>query len=419
MSMRNTALGFGIVTIIAGGVAWWGFSNSQTQTPAPQTSNQIQAQAAQAQGQEQGARLENERNTVDVVQRTGDGVVYVSVRSVPTAATSGNVPDFFAPFLQQQPVQGTGSGFVIDSDGLILTNYHVVEGATEITVRFHNDPKAYPAKVVGTAQPLDMALIKVQAPKERLKPMTLGNSDSLKVGQKAIAMGNPFGLEFTVTEGIVSAIRRNPGAIGDESGFIPSVIQTDAAINPGNSGGPLLNSAGQVIGINTAIYSTNAQFGGEGQSAGIGFAIPINIAKQYLPDLKAGKKLTADTLAKSRPRLGVSLYPSLNYYPDNIRTQNKLPDYGLMVQGVEKGGPAEKAGLRAATKTVQLMTQSGQAVELGINGDVIIEADGNPVNDITDLRSAILSKKPGEALNLKVWRGGQTLSMQIVPQIIK
>ncbi|MER3555659.1 MAG: serine protease [Meiothermus sp.] len=419
MSMRNTALGFGIVTVIAGGVAWWGISNSQTQNQAAQVQNQIQTQAAQAQAQEQGARLENERNTVDVVQRTQDGVVYVSVTSRPTVAIGSNVPDFFAPFLQEQPRQGTGSGFVIDTDGLILTNYHVVEGATEITVRFHNDPKAYPAKVVGTAQPLDMALIKVQAPKERLKPMTLGNSDTIKVGQKAIAMGNPFGLEFTVTEGIISAIRRNPGAIGDESGFIPSVLQTDAAINPGNSGGPLLNSAGQVVGINTAIYSTNAQFGGEGQSAGIGFAIPINIAKQYLPDLKAGKKLTADTLAKSRPRLGVSLYPAITLYPENIRTQNKLPDYGLMVQEVEKGGPAEKAGLRAASKTVQLQTQNGQVVELGVNGDIIVEADGNPVNDITDLRSAILSKKQGEALNLKIWRNGQTVNVQIVPQIIK
>ena len=353
------------------------------------------------------------------MQRTGEGVVYVSVTSRPTAAIGGSSQDFFAPFLRQQPVQGTGSGFVIDTDGMILTNNHVVEGATEITVRFHNDPKAYPAKVVGTAQPLDIALIKVQAPKERLKPMTFANSDTVKVGQKAIAMGNPFGLEFTVTEGIISAIRRNPGAIGDESGFIPSVIQTDAAINPGNSGGPLLNSAGQVVGINTAIYSTNAQFGGEGQSAGIGFAIPINIAKQYLPDLKAGKKLTADVLTKSRPRLGVSLYPAISLYPDNVRAQNKLPDYGLMVQQVEKGGPAEKAGLKAATKTVQLQAQNGQAVELGTNGDIIVAADGNPVNDITDLRSAILSKKQGEALNLKIWRGGQSVDVKLVPQIIK
>lgn len=425
MSMRTTALGFGIVTLIAGGVAWWGLSNSQTQTQAQavptanqavQTPDQIQAQASQA--QEPGALLQNERNTIDIVQRTGDGVVYVSVRSMPQANTS-DPSNFFAPFMQQQPQQGTGSGFVIDSEGLILTNYHVVDGATEITVKFHNNPKIFPAKVVGTAQPLDMALIKVQAPKSLLKPMVLANSDLVKVGQKAIAMGNPFGLEFTVTEGIVSAIRRNPGAIGDQSGFIPSVIQTDASINPGNSGGPLLNSAGQVVGINTAIYSTNAQFGGEGQSAGIGFAIPINIAKQYLPDLKAGKKLTADELTKSRPRLGVSLYPALGLYPNSIRSQNKLPDNGLMVQQVDKGGPAEKAGLRAATRTVQLQTQNGDMVDLGVNGDVILQADGVDIGGITDLREVILNKKPGEAITLKVWRDGQSINVKIVPQVIK
>lgn len=136
------------------------------------------------------------------------------------------------------PQRGTGSGFVIDKEGYIFTNYHVVEGADRITVKFHNDPKEYQARLVGAAPPLDVALLKVDAPKERLVPLVLGDSDQIRVGQKAIAMGNPFGLEFTVTQGIVSAIRENPGAIGDESGLVPQVIQTDAAINPGNSGGP-------------------------------------------------------------------------------------------------------------------------------------------------------------------------------------
>lgn len=415
MSMRNATIGLGLLLVIGGGVAWWNVSQSQNLA-------QVQAQAAQdstvTQTQSQNfnqnrAFLENERNTVDVVQRTGDGVVYVAVRS--TSQSAGGF-DFFG--FQSQPREGTGSGFVLDQDGLVLTNYHVIQGADEITVKFHNDPKNYPAKVVGTAEPLDMALIKVQAPKAKLKPMQLADSDQVRVGQKAIAMGNPFGLEFTVTEGIISAIRRNPGAVGDASGLVPSVIQTDAAINPGNSGGPLLNSRGEVIGINTAIYSNNAGFSSP-QFAGIGFSIPINLAKQYLADMKAGKKLTANDIARSRPRLGVTMSPPLSLYPDNIRSQNRLPEQGLMVQAVEKGSPGEKAGLRAATRSVPLQTQTGDTVNLGINGDVIIEADGVQISEINDLRGVLLAKKPGEAVTLKVWRDGKTLEVKVVPQIIK
>lgn len=419
MSMRTTTIGLGLLLIIGSGVAWWNISNSQTQTPALAQA-QAQAQApnqtqTQAQNFDQNrAFLENERNTIDVVQRTGEGVVYVAVRS--TAQNAGGF-DFFG--FPSQPREGTGSGFVLDQEGLILTNNHVIQGADQITVKFHNDPKNYPAKVVGTAEPLDLALIKVQAPKDKLKPMPLADSDQVRVGQKAIAIGNPFGLEFTVTEGIISAIRRNPGAVGDASGLVPSVIQTDAAINPGNSGGPLLNSRGEVIGINTAIYSTSSGLGGQPQSAGIGFSIPINLAKQYLADLKAGKKLTANDIARSRPRLGVTMSPPLALYPNNIRTQNRLPEQGLMVQAVERGGPGEKAGLRAANRTVPLQTQNGDTVNLGINGDVIIEADGVQISEINDLRGVLLAKKAGEAVVLKVWREGKTLDVKVVPQIIK
>jgi S1-C subfamily serine protease len=251
--------------------------------------------------------------------------------------------------------------------------------------------------------------------------MRLADSDQVRVGQKAIAMGNPFGLEFTVTEGIVSAIRRNPNdGSGDGKGaFVPTVIQTDAAINPGNSGGPLLNSRGEVIGINTFIYSTTGAFG-SAQSAGIGFAIPINLAKQYLADLKAGKDITAEEILRSRPRLGVTLsLLSMSEYPENIRRQNRLPDTGLMIQQVERGSPAERAGLRAATRTVQLQLRTGQVIELGVNGDILLEADGNPINNINDLRAVLLSKKPGEAVNLKVWRDGQTRDVRVVPQVIR
>ncbi len=414
MSMRNSVV-LGLLLMVGGGVLWFNLSKSQSPLP---TSSEPQVQA-QAQSFDQSrAFLENERNTIEVVQRTGDGVVFVAVRATPQASRDFG---FFAPFLQPQPQEGSGSGFVLDQDGLILTNYHVIEGADQITVRFHNDPKSYPARVVGRAEPLDMALIRVQAPREKLKPMRLADSDQVRVGQKAIAMGNPFGLEFTVTEGIVSAIRRNPndGSASGKGAFVPTVIQTDAAINPGNSGGPLLNSRGEVIGINTFIYSSAGAFGAA-QSAGIGFAIPINLAKQYLNDLKAGKDITAEEIVRSRPRLGVTLSAlSMGEYPENIRRQNRLPDTGLMIQQVERGGPAERAGLRPATRTVQLQLRTGQVIELGVNGDILLEADGNPINNINDLRAVLLSKKPGEAVNLKVWREGQTREVRVVPQVIR
>ncbi|MDX2006010.1 MAG: trypsin-like peptidase domain-containing protein [Meiothermus sp.] len=434
MSLRNSALGLGLVLVVGGAVAWWGFSRSQDSTAAPAqdpsavTAPNTVAPApspdpasspdAQAQFNQNRALLENERNTIDVVQRTGDGVIYVAVRSAPQATSNNR--DFFSQFLQDQPREGEGSGFVIEANGLALTNYHVVEdvaqGGGEITVRFHNDPKSYPARIVGTAEPLDMALIRIEAPSAKFKPMPLGNSDQVRVGQKTIAMGNPFGLEFTVTEGIVSAVRRNPS---DTGGFVPSVIQTDAAINPGNSGGPLLNSSGQVIGINSFIYSTSGGFGGQAQSAGIGFAIPINLAKQYLPDLKAGRRLTQEELIRSRPRLGISLSPgSMAEYPAEVRRQNRLPENGIMVAEVEAGGPAQRAGLRAATRSTPIQTPQG-TVQLPINGDIIQAADGNPINSLADLRAILASKPPGQTIALKVWRGGQTVTVNVVPQIIR
>jgi S1-C subfamily serine protease len=390
-------------------VLWWNLSQSQ---PVQAPTKMLVAQQVQPIN-ENRALLENERNTVEVVQKMGNGVVFVAVKS----GGGGSSRDFgfFAPYVQ--PQEGTGSGFVIDSEGFVLTNFHVVQGADIITVRFHNDPKSYPAKIVGTAEPLDMALIKVQAPKEKLKPMPLGNSDGVKVGQKAVAMGNPFGLEFTVTEGIVSAIRKNPGAVGDEAGSVPSVIQTDASINPGNSGGPLLNSRGEVIGINTAIYSNMRGFTSEGQSAGIGFAVPINLVKQYLGDLKAGKQITSNDIAKSRPRLGISSYP-LSAYPLNLRERYRLPETGLMIQTVDKGSPAEKAGLRAPGRTIQVATQNGQYADIGIDGDIILEIEGNPINDVSDLRVAVQNASNGKSLNLKVWRGGKTVQLKATPQVI-
>ncbi len=364
-----------------------------------------------------GAYLENERNTIGIVETYGDGVVFVSVASAPRVVQPSLPPGFedFAPFFApyvQPPRQGTGSGFVIDKKGYILTNYHVVEGADEITVKFHEDPREYPAVLVGSAPPLDLALLRVDVPDVRmLRPIPLGDSDKLKVGQKAIAIGNPFGLEFTVTEGIVSAIRTNPGA---ESSLIPRLIQTDAAINPGNSGGPLLNSRGEVIGINAAIINP----AGVPQFAGIGFAIPINLAKKYLPQMRAGKQVTAEDVVKNNPRLGVTVMPA-RIYPERIRKRYKMPDHGLVIQEVEAGSPAAEAGLKGATDFIYLQTPGGDVIELGVGGDVIVEANGRPIYDIADLRAVLFGLSPGQKVRLKVVRGGKERILDVVPRVVR
>ncbi len=365
------------------------------------------------------AFLENERNTIEVVKQAGPGVVYVAVRTKAKVVRPKLPPGFedFAPFFEPfvvPPREGTGSGFVIDKEGHILTNYHVVKGADEIEVRFQGDPKPYPARVVGAVPPMDIALLKVKAPKGKLHPIPLGDSDRVVVGQKAIAIGNPFGLDFTVTEGIVSAVRKNPGV---ESSLIPYLIQTDAAINPGNSGGPLLDSHGRVIGINAAILSPSVQAGAP-QFAGIGFAIPINLAKDYLDEMKAGKTLTADAIIKSRPRLGVTVLP-VEAYPEAIRRRFKLPDHGLVIQEVEKGSPAEKAGLRGAKDHIYVYTPSGDVLDFGVGGDVIVEADGVPIENINDLRAVLFSKRPGDTVTLKVIRDGKERTVVVRLAVVK
>jgi len=365
------------------------------------------------------AWLENERNTIEIVQRVGPGVVYVGVRTEAKRVSPQLPPGFepFAPFFEPfviPPQEGTGSGFVIDREGHILTNYHVVEGADEIEIRFKGDPKPYTAKLVGAVPPLDVALLKVDAPRNKLKPVPLGDSDQVVVGQKAIAIGNPFGLDFTVTEGIVSAVRKNPGV---ESSLVPYLIQTDAAINPGNSGGPLLDSSGKVIGINAAIITPSGQMGAP-QFAGIGFAIPINLAKEHLAAMKAGKVLSAEEVIKSRPRLGVTVLP-VSAYPEAIRKRFKLPEYGLVIQEVEKGSPAEKAGLKGATEHIYVYTPNGDVLDFGVGGDVIVEADGVPIREINDLRAVLFKKRPGDTVTLKVVRDGKERTVVVRLAVVK
>jgi S1-C subfamily serine protease len=285
------------------------------------------------------------------------------------------------------PQEGQGSGFVIDKEGHILTNYHVIAEARQVEVTLHNRKK-YRAAVVGTDPAHDLAVIQIKAPD--LKAAVLGDSKNLKVGQKVYAIGNPFGLSGTMTRGIVSSIRpvREPnGASIDEA------IQTDAAINPGNSGGPLLNWHGEVIGINTLILSN------VGQNAGIGFAIPINTAKAVLNDLV--------TLGRvRRPALGVRTLP---IDPELAEQIGLAADYGLLIIQVVPGSAAERAGLRGGTEQAYL---GNSIIKLG--GDLIVAIDGQDIQDQLDLSDQMNKHRAGDTVRVTIYRGKKKMDLDVV-----
>jgi S1-C subfamily serine protease len=316
-----------------------------------------------------------EQNNISVYRKNIGSVVNITSRTVAL--------DFFLGLV---PQEGQGSGFIIDRAGHILTNYHVVAEAQRIEVTLHNRKK-YRATVVGTDRSHDLAIIQVAAP--NLTPMTLGDSSSLQVGQKVYAIGNPFGLSGTLTSGIVSSIR----SVQEPDGVtIDEAIQTDAAINPGNSGGPLLNSHGEVIGINTMIASN------VGQSAGIGFAMPINTAKAVLNDL-----LTLGHVR--RPALGIVTIP---ISPD-IAEQLGLPaDYGLLIIRVISGGAAERAGLRGGNERAYLGN-----LPIMIGGDLIVAIDDQPVQDQQQLAQVMNSHRAGDTVKLTVYRGKRKMEVPV------
>jgi serine protease Do len=283
--------------------------------------------------------------------------------------------DFFGPFSdenhQSSPEQqGVGSGFVISSDGYILTNNHVVDGANQIKIKLA-DGKEYDAKVVGRDPKTDLALLKAEGA-SNLHALQLGDSDALKVGNWVVAIGSPFGLEETVTAGIVSAKGRVIG-----SGPYDNFIQTDASINPGNSGGPLLNMAGQVVGINTAILSES------GGNVGIGFAIPVNMAKEIVPQLKEKGHVT-------RGWLGVGIQ---KVTPELAKSFGLKEEKGALVSQVVKGGPADKAGIET--------------------GDVIVEFDGKTIADSNDLPRVVALTPEGKTVDVKVLRNGNTVDREV------
>jgi S1-C subfamily serine protease len=321
---------------------------------------------------------EEEQNNIGVYKRALPSVVNITSRAMAFDFFYGAVPQ-----------EGQGSGFVIDKEGRILTNFHVIADAQEVWATLSNKKK-YRAAVIGTDRAHDLAIIQIKAPE--LQPAILGDSRRLQVGQTVYAIGNPFGLSGTLTKGLVSSIRqvREP-----DGSAIDDAIQTDAAINPGNSGGPLLNRGGEVIGINTMIASN---VGGGGQSAGIGFAIPINTAKAVLDDLV--------TLGRvRRPALGVRTLPIGPELADQL---GLAADYGLLIVQVIQGGSADQAGLRGGSERAYI---SNYPVMVG--GDLLVAVDGERIESQQDLAQIMNKHRAGDTVHMTVYRGKKKMEVNV------
>jgi len=319
-----------------------------------------------------------EQNNIAVYKRVTPSVVNITSTSL-----------VFNFFYGAVPQKGQGSGFILDKTGHVLTNFHVVENANRgIKVQLSNK-RSYDAKVIGTDKVHDLALLQIDAPS--LEPVTLADSSQLAVGQKVYAIGNPFGLNGTMTRGIISSIR----TIGSAEGApIEDAIQTDAAINPGNSGGPLLNSRGEVIGINTMIASNGAD-----QSSGIGFAIPINTAKAVLADLTHYGRV-------KRPSLGIV---SFAIGPDLAEQMGLAADAGVLVQKVVPGGAGERAGLRGGNQQAYL---GNSPILLG--GDLIVAIDGQQVTDPDEINALMDKHQAGDTIKVTIYRGNKQITLKLI-----
>jgi S1-C subfamily serine protease len=327
-------------------------------------------------------------NTVNEIYKAdGDGVAFVEAQ---LGAEESTEPSPFNPFgEEEEESQGggtaTGSGFVVDDEGHILTNNHVVEDADKVTVKLGDSDTVRDAEVVGTDPSSDLALLKVDAPSSELNPLELGSSSKVEVGDPVVAIGNPFGLDRTVTSGIVSALQRQ---IQAPDGFsISNVIQTDAAINPGNSGGPLINAEGEVIGINSQIETGGSSSG----NVGIGFAIPIDTAKAEIQSL-------IDNGEVEHAYLGIS---GGTITPELAQELNLPVKEGVIVQEVVKGGPADKAGVEGSSTQATI-----EGAEVGLGGDIITEVDGKKVTSMEEIVTLVEEAQPGEDLDLTLLRDG-------------
>ncbi|MEP6962123.1 MAG: trypsin-like peptidase domain-containing protein [Acidobacteriota bacterium] len=320
----------------------------------------------------------DEINNIDIYKASKNSVVYIT--------STVYEQDFFFGMRESQ---GIGSGFIINADGQILTNNHVISGSSDIEVTLSDKDKTrYKARVVWKDRVNDLGLIKIDTKGKSLPVLKLGNSDGLQEGQKVLAIGNPFGLSSTLTTGIVSALGRT---IRGDNQELEGMIQTDAAINSGNSGGPLLDSQGNVIGINTAIY-------GQGGSIGIGFAMPINRATRMLEDFKSG-------IRPAQPSIGIR---TVAIEGDWARALSLPEDLGLLIDAVQAGTPAAQAGLKGADRRVRI----GNYI-VNVGGDLITHVDGKKVQNADDVIKAASRKHAGDKLELTVFRGGQSRKVSV------
>ena len=327
----------------------------------------------------------------------GDEAINVKIYSQAAPAVANIVTRTleYDVFMEPVPGQGAGSGFVIDPRGYILTNFHVLQNAQAIGVTL-GDRSHYDAKFIGADERNDIALIKIDPKDKKLPALTMGDSDTLQVGQRVLAIGNPFGFQSTLTTGVVSALGRTVQT--GETTVIDGAIQTDAAINPGNSGGPLLNSHGEVIGINSAIY--NPSESGSATTTGIGFAIPISTARQIAQDLITDGHVRRASLGIENPVLTLS--PSL------AEVLGLPVKEGLLLQRVKSGGPAERAGLRGGNRQAIL-----GMYRILVGGDVLTAVDGRPITSQMDLNLALNRKRPGDTVTVEYYRGKQKMQVQV------
>ncbi len=323
-----------------------------------------------------------------IYRRDGQGVAFISAKQAEGGSSSIN------PFGEPEGEGGTatGSGFLIDTEGHVITNSHVVEGASQVEVKLGSSETSYDAEVVGTDPATDVALLKVDAPIDSLHPLSLGDSSKIEVGDPVVAIGNPFGLDRTVTSGIVSALQRQ---IQAPNGFsISHVIQTDAAINPGNSGGPLIDASGSVIGINSQIQTGGTSSG----NVGIGFAVPINTAREVVREIEENGEV-------KHAYLGIS---GGSITPDLAKALKLTVSSGVLVNEVVKGGPADEAGVKGGDTSATI-----EGANLRLGGDVITEVDGERVSDMEEVINAVNAASPGDEMELTVDRDGEKKTVTV------
>ncbi len=364
-----------VLGVLLAGAFYWFTTHHNSVDPPNWVARPTHVELSEAAGPE---KLDpEEQNNIEVYHKVIPSVVNITSKTVAYDFFYGPVPQ-----------EGQGSGFIIDKEGHILTNYHVVGDVSQVDVTLHNK-KTYKAAVIGRDRGHDLAVVQIQAP--GVVAAVLGDSSSLQVGQKVFAIGNPFGLAGTMTRGIISSLRpiRSP-----EGAYIDEAIQTDAAINPGNSGGPLLNSHGEVIGINSMIAT-----GGSNQSAGIGFAIPINTAKAVLNDL-----ITLGSVR--RPSLGIV---SLPIGPELAQEIGLPADYGILIVRTVPGGAADRAGLKGGNQHAYLGT-----TPIMIGGDLVVAIDGEPVGDQQDLANSMNKHRAGDTVTITIYRSKRKMDVKVV-----